>query len=71
MRPPAELGPDPAVGAWRQQIGIRHMGLDAPVVPFVRQAVVLSSAMPLAQQHDLWKWMKDNVDFRVRAANLF
>ncbi len=27
--------------------------------------------VPLAQQHDLWKWMKDNVDFRVRAANLF
>ncbi len=27
--------------------------------------------LPLAQQHDLWKWMKDNVDFRVRQANLF
>jgi hypothetical protein len=27
--------------------------------------------LPLAQQHDLWKWIRDNVDFRVRAANLF
>ncbi len=27
--------------------------------------------LPMAQQHDLWKWVKDNVDFRVRAANLF
>ena len=26
--------------------------------------------LPLAQQHDLWKWMRDNVDFRVREANL-
>jgi len=29
------------------------------------------AALPLAAQHDLWTWMKDNVDFRVRAANLF
>ncbi len=27
--------------------------------------------LPLAQQHDLWQWMRDNVDFRVRQANLF
>ena len=27
--------------------------------------------LPLAQQHDLWKWTRDNVDFRVRQANLF
>ena len=29
------------------------------------------AGLPDAQQHDLWKWMRDNVDFRVRAANLF
>jgi len=29
------------------------------------------AGLPLAQQHDLWKWMKDNVDYRVRAENLF
>lgn len=27
--------------------------------------------LPIEQQADLWKWMQDNVDFRVRAANLF
>lgn len=27
--------------------------------------------VPLDQQHDLWKWVADNVDFRVRTANLF
>ena len=27
--------------------------------------------LPLDQQADLWKWVADNVDFRVRAANLF
>ncbi len=27
--------------------------------------------VPLAEQHDLWKWVRDNVDFRVRAGNLF
>ncbi len=27
--------------------------------------------LPLAQQHDLWQWVRDNVDFRVRQANLF
>ena len=27
--------------------------------------------LPLAQQHALWEWTKDNVDFRVRTANLF
>jgi len=29
------------------------------------------AGQPLAEQHDLWKWMRDNVDFRVRQANLF
>jgi hypothetical protein len=29
------------------------------------------AGQPLAEQHDLWQWMRDNVDFRVRAANLF
>ena len=27
--------------------------------------------LPLDQQQDLWKWVADNVDFRVRAMNLF
>ena len=27
--------------------------------------------LALAQQDDLWKWMADNVDFRVRAARFF
>jgi hypothetical protein len=27
--------------------------------------------IPLEQQADLWKWVTDNVDFRVRAGNLF
>lgn len=29
------------------------------------------AGLPLAEQHDLWKWMKDNVDYRVRAVRLF
>ena len=28
------------------------------------------SGVPLEQQHSLWKWVQDNVDFRVRAAQL-
>lgn len=31
----------------------------------------LKPDLPPAQQHSLWKWVHDNVDFRVRAANLF
>ncbi len=27
--------------------------------------------LPLAQQAELWKWVRDNVDFRARAGNLF
>jgi len=27
--------------------------------------------LPPEEQHTLWKWVQDNVDFRVRAANLF
>ena len=27
--------------------------------------------LPLAQQADLWKWVRDNVDFRARAGQLF
>jgi hypothetical protein len=25
---------------------------------------------PPEQQHDLWKWISDNVDFRVRSAGI-
>ena len=28
-------------------------------------------SLALADQADLWKWVRDNVDFRVRTANLF
>lgn len=31
----------------------------------------LKPDQPLERQADLWKWVQDNVDFRVRAANLF
>jgi hypothetical protein len=27
--------------------------------------------VPLAEQKDLWKWVQDNVDFRVRVGKLF
>ena len=33
--------------------------------------VQLKPELSLEQQVDLWKWVQDNVDFRVRAANLF
>ena len=31
----------------------------------------LKPDVPLEGQDDLWKWVRDNVDFRVRAGNLF
>jgi transglutaminase-like putative cysteine protease len=31
----------------------------------------LKPALPLERQADLWKWVHDNVDYRVRSANLF
>ncbi len=31
----------------------------------------LKPDVPLEGQNDLWKWVRDNVDFRVRAGNLF
>ncbi|HYK83191.1 MAG TPA: hypothetical protein VEU55_08625 [Gemmatimonadales bacterium] len=31
----------------------------------------VKSGVPLERQDDLWKWMRDNADFRARAGNLF
>jgi hypothetical protein len=64
---------NPSVGDdWKRLVSRRRVRL------WTQEAQVMSGwhlqwkpDLPLGQQHDLWKWMKDNVDFRVRQANLF
>ncbi len=63
----------PTIGdAWKRLIRRKRVRLwtqDAPVmVGWHRQ---VRSDQPLDRQADLWKWVQDNVDFRVRAGNLF
>jgi hypothetical protein len=63
----------PTIGDdWKRLIRRKRVRLwtqEAPVmVGWHRQ---LREDVPLEQQNDLWKWVQDNVDFRVRAGNLF
>ena len=63
----------PTIGdAWKRMIRRKRVRLwtqDAPVmVGWHRQ---LRPDQPLDRQANLWKWVQDNVDFRVRAGNLF
>lgn len=63
----------PTVGEnWKQQVRRKRVRL------WTEEAQVMAGwhtqvkpDLPLDQQADLWKWVADNVDFRVRAANLF
>jgi len=63
----------PTVGEdWKRRVRHRRVRL------WTQEAQVMAGwhtqfrpDLPLAQQHDLWKWMKDNADFRVRATSLF
>lgn len=63
----------PTVGDnWKRLIKRRRVRLwtqEAQVMAGWRTQV--KPEQPLEQQHELWKWVKDNVDFRVRAAKLF
>jgi len=63
----------PTVGEnWKKQVRRKRVRL------WTEEAQVMSGwhtqvkpDIPLDQQADLWKWVADNVDFRVRAVNLF
>ncbi|HET7790382.1 MAG TPA: hypothetical protein VFK78_06245 [Gemmatimonadales bacterium] len=63
----------PTVGDdWKRLIKRKRVRLwteEAQVMAGWHQQV--KPGVPLEAQHDLWKWVADNVDFRVRAANLF
>ena len=60
----------PSMGEnWKRQIKRKRVRLwtqDAPVMVGWRKQ--LQPDLPVEQQDGLWKWMQDNVDFRVRAA---
>ena len=63
----------PSIGdAWKRMIRRKRVRLwtqDAPVmVGWHRQ---LRPDQPPDRQANLWKWVQDNVDFRVRAGNVF
>ena len=63
----------PTVGEnWKKQVRRKRVRL------WTEEAQVMAGwhtqvkpDVPLDQQADLWKWVADNVDFRVRAGNLF
>jgi hypothetical protein len=63
----------PTVGEnWKKQVRRKRVRL------WTEEAQVMTGwhtqvkpDVPLDQQADLWKWVADNVDFRVRAGNLF
>jgi hypothetical protein len=63
----------PTVGDnWKKQIRRKRVRLwteEAQVMAGWRSQ--LKPDLPLERQADLWKWVHDNVDFRVRSANLF
>jgi hypothetical protein len=63
----------PTIGDdWKRMIRRKRVRLwtqEAPVMVGWRRQV--REDVPLEQQADLWKWVTDNVDFRVRAGNLF
>jgi hypothetical protein len=62
----------PAVGdEWKRLVKRKRVRLwtqEAPVMVGWRRQL---SDGPAQDQDSLWKWVADNVDFRVRAANLF
>jgi hypothetical protein len=64
---------NPTVGDnWKKIIKRRRVRLwtqEAQVMAGWHQQ--FKPGVSLEQQHDLWKWVRDNVDFRVRAGNLF
>jgi hypothetical protein len=63
----------PSVGDdWKRLIPrkrVRVWTQEAPVMVGWRRQV--HEGVPLERQDDLWKWIQDNVDFRVRTGKLF
>ena len=63
----------PAVGdQWKRLVRRKRVRLwteEAPVMVGWRRQLLPNQ--PLERQDSLWKWMGDNVDFRVRMGNLF
>jgi hypothetical protein len=64
---------NPTVGDnWKKIIARRRVRLwtqEAQVMAGWHQQ--FKPGVPLAEQKDLWKWVQDNVDFRVRVGKLF
>ncbi len=66
------LYPTPSVAQdWERRVPrrrVRMWTVDAPVMHGWREQVV--TGIPLEEQEGLWRWVKDNVDFRVRSRRL-
>lgn len=66
------LYPSPTVAVnWERKIDrgrVRMWTVDAPVMVGWREQ--LEANADVEKQHDLWKWVGDNVDFRVRSRRL-
>lgn len=66
------LYPTPTVAVnWERKIDrgrVRMWTVDAPVMVGWREQ--LQANADVDKQHDLWKWVGDNVDFRVRSRRL-
>jgi hypothetical protein len=63
----------PAVGEnWKRDVQRKRVRLwtqEAQVMEGWRKQY--RQGVPLARQHDLWRWVHDNVDFRARAGKMF
>jgi hypothetical protein len=66
------LYPSPTVAVnWERRVDrgrVRMWTVDAPVMAGWREQV--EAQTPPEAQQDLWKWVEDNVDFRVRTRRL-
>ena len=66
------LYPSPTVAVnWERKVDrgrVRMWTVDAPVMAGWREQV--EAETPPEAQQDLWKWVEDNVDFRVRSRRL-
>ncbi len=66
------LYPSPSVAVnWERRIPrqrVRMWTVDAPVMHGWREQLITGVA--IEEQEDLWRWVHDNVDFRVRSRRL-
>jgi hypothetical protein len=66
------LYPSPSVAQdWERRVPrrrVRMWTVDAPVMHGWREQII--TGIPVEEQDGLWRWVKDNVDFRVRSRRL-